>query len=158
MISIWSGLVVQVVSTLLRGNWQDFNWHDASRGPSAIAELLVFRRLRSPLVKIFQKQTPKQNLLVVVVLVDVVDGSVTQQYRSHNINRLTVWWWFGWSTSSRVGTEVGYHLTIHALTQPTEIDRPSSGRHIKLGLYPPPKKKRRAWDRTKPGLEKNIRF
>jgi len=25
----------------LRGNWQDFNWHDASRGPSAIAELLV---------------------------------------------------------------------------------------------------------------------
>ena len=29
------------VSALLRGNWQDFNWHDASRGPSAIAELLV---------------------------------------------------------------------------------------------------------------------
>jgi len=36
-----SGLVVQVVSALLHGNWQDFNWHDASRGPSAIAELLV---------------------------------------------------------------------------------------------------------------------
>ena len=30
-----------VVSALLRGNWQDFNWHDASRGASAIAELLV---------------------------------------------------------------------------------------------------------------------
>jgi len=30
-----------IVSALLRGNWQDFNWHDASRGPSAIAELLV---------------------------------------------------------------------------------------------------------------------
>jgi len=30
-----------LVSALLRGNWQDFNWHDASRGPSAIAELLV---------------------------------------------------------------------------------------------------------------------
>ena len=29
------------VSALLRGNWQDFNWHDASRGLSAIAELLV---------------------------------------------------------------------------------------------------------------------
>jgi len=28
-------------TALLRGNWQDFNWHDASRGPSAIAELLV---------------------------------------------------------------------------------------------------------------------
>ena len=39
--SICVGLVVQVVSALLRGNWQDFNWHDASRGPSAIAELLV---------------------------------------------------------------------------------------------------------------------
>jgi len=26
---------------MLRGNWQDFNWHDASRGPSAIAKLLV---------------------------------------------------------------------------------------------------------------------
>ena len=36
-----SGLVVQVVSALLRGSWQDFNWHDASRGLSAIAELLV---------------------------------------------------------------------------------------------------------------------
>jgi len=35
------GLVVQVVSALLRGNWQDFNWHDAPRGPWAIAELLV---------------------------------------------------------------------------------------------------------------------
>ena len=30
-----------VVSALLLRNWQDFNWHDASRGPSAIAELLV---------------------------------------------------------------------------------------------------------------------
>ena len=38
--SIWSGLVVKVVSALLRGSWQDFNWHDASRGPSAIAELV----------------------------------------------------------------------------------------------------------------------
>ena len=25
----------------VRGSWQDFNWNDASRGPSAIAELLV---------------------------------------------------------------------------------------------------------------------
>jgi len=32
---------IQVVSALLRGSWQDFNWHDSSRGPSAIAELLV---------------------------------------------------------------------------------------------------------------------
>jgi len=32
---------VHVVSALLRDNWQDFNSHDASRGPSAIAELLV---------------------------------------------------------------------------------------------------------------------
>ena len=39
--SICSGLVVQVVSALLRGNWQDFNWHDASRSHSAIAALLV---------------------------------------------------------------------------------------------------------------------
>jgi len=28
-------------SVLLRGNWQHFNWHDASRSPSAIAERLV---------------------------------------------------------------------------------------------------------------------
>ena len=39
--SICSGLVVPIVSALLRDSWQDFNWHDASRGPSAIAELLV---------------------------------------------------------------------------------------------------------------------
>jgi len=32
---------LQVVSVLLRGNWQEFNWHDASRGLSAIAVLLV---------------------------------------------------------------------------------------------------------------------
>ena len=43
--SIRSGLVVQVVSAVLRGNWQDFKAHgDASRGPSAIAELLVYTR------------------------------------------------------------------------------------------------------------------
>jgi len=41
--SICSGLVVQVVFALLRGNWQDFNWHNTSRGQSAIAELLVLR-------------------------------------------------------------------------------------------------------------------
>ena len=29
----------------MRGNWQDFNWHDVSRGPSAIAELLVASRI-----------------------------------------------------------------------------------------------------------------
>jgi len=28
------------ISALLRGNWQDFNWHDASHGHSVIAELL----------------------------------------------------------------------------------------------------------------------
>ena len=32
-------------TALLRGNWQDFNWYDASRGPSAIAELLVTGRM-----------------------------------------------------------------------------------------------------------------
>ena len=26
----------------MHGSWQDLNWHDASRGPSAIAELLVY--------------------------------------------------------------------------------------------------------------------
>ena len=31
-------------SAVLRGNWQDFNWHDASRGPVATAELLVHRQ------------------------------------------------------------------------------------------------------------------
>jgi len=40
--SICSGLVVQVVSALLRGSWQDFNWHNASRDPWAIAELLGY--------------------------------------------------------------------------------------------------------------------
>ena len=28
-------------TAMLHDNWQDFNWHDASRGPSAIAELPV---------------------------------------------------------------------------------------------------------------------
>jgi len=30
-----------IVSASLRGNWQDFNWHNVSRGHSAIIELLV---------------------------------------------------------------------------------------------------------------------
>jgi len=33
-------------TALLRGNWQDFNWHDASRGPSAASELLVYSTFR----------------------------------------------------------------------------------------------------------------
>jgi len=32
-----------VLNSGLRGSWQDFNWHDASHGPSAIAELLVWQ-------------------------------------------------------------------------------------------------------------------
>jgi len=36
----------QVVSALLRGSWQNFNCHDASRGPSVIAELLVNNRAK----------------------------------------------------------------------------------------------------------------
>jgi len=39
--SICLGRVVQLVSALLRGIWQDFNRHDSLLGPSAIAELLV---------------------------------------------------------------------------------------------------------------------
>ena len=47
----------------MRGNWQDFNLHDASRGPSAIAELLVtigsfdssyFRKYATDLREIFR--------------------------------------------------------------------------------------------------------
>jgi len=39
--SICSGFVVQVVRTLLCSSWQDFDWHNASRGPSAEPKLLV---------------------------------------------------------------------------------------------------------------------
>ena len=43
-----------VVSALLRDNWEDFNWHDASRGPSKIAELLVkFIRCISQQIRTF---------------------------------------------------------------------------------------------------------
>ena len=38
--------IVQVFSALLLGNWQDFNWHDASRCPSAIA---VFSQICAPI-------------------------------------------------------------------------------------------------------------
>ena len=36
-----SGFVVQLVPTLLFSSWQDLDWHSASHGPSAVAELLV---------------------------------------------------------------------------------------------------------------------
>jgi len=39
--SIWCGLVVQVVPTLLCSSWQDFDWHITSRGSSAVADLLL---------------------------------------------------------------------------------------------------------------------
>jgi len=51
--SICSGLVVQLVSALLRGNWQDFNLHDASRGHSAIAEFLIILVLLSSSLSVF---------------------------------------------------------------------------------------------------------
>ena len=42
------GFAVQVVPTLLCSSWQDFYWHSASRGPSAVAELLLwFYRYRN---------------------------------------------------------------------------------------------------------------
>jgi len=34
-----------IIPSIRFGNWQDFNWHDASRGPSAIAEFLVQLRM-----------------------------------------------------------------------------------------------------------------
>jgi len=37
-------------SALLHGIWQDFNWHDASRGPSAIAEFLFLCTLEAHLL------------------------------------------------------------------------------------------------------------
>ena len=39
--SIYCGFVVQLVLQLC-GSWQDFDWHSASRGPSASAELLLY--------------------------------------------------------------------------------------------------------------------
>ena len=52
-----SGLVVQVVSALLHSNWQDLNWHDASRGFSAIAELLVLSAGSTCRSEIFKVQS-----------------------------------------------------------------------------------------------------
>jgi len=59
-----SGLVVQVVSASLHGNWQDFNGHSTSHGPSAIAELLVvkiitvtFSEVDKSLIQFYRKTT-----------------------------------------------------------------------------------------------------
>jgi len=41
VVSAGRGFVVQLVPTVVFGSWQDFDWHSASRGPSAIAELFV---------------------------------------------------------------------------------------------------------------------
>ena len=43
LLRFFSGLV-QVVPTLVCSSWQDFDWHVASRGPSAVVELLVIIR------------------------------------------------------------------------------------------------------------------
>jgi len=40
-------------TALLRSNWQNFNWHDASRGPSAIYKLLVFKLQRRQRSQVF---------------------------------------------------------------------------------------------------------
>ena len=36
-----------VMAIIIIINWQDFNWHDASRGPSEIDELLVHKSFPS---------------------------------------------------------------------------------------------------------------
>ena len=56
-------LLVQVVRTLLCSNWQDFDWHSASRCPSAAAEVFVGininKKLSNPRVVYFLT-SPKQ--------------------------------------------------------------------------------------------------
>jgi len=42
MTVICSGLVVQVVPTLLCNSWRDFDWHISSLSSSAVAEFIVF--------------------------------------------------------------------------------------------------------------------
>ena len=70
--SICSGLVIQVVSALLRGNWQDFNLHDAS----AIAELLVVN----------QKQVQMLHYYVCNHFVDI--ANVDESFIFYSLHRI----------------------------------------------------------------------
>ena len=71
------------VSALLRGNWQDYYWQDASRGHSAIAELLVY----------FQKRdwTPLCSLNMVVIITRVKLGLFVQCYRKPHFTNGGKW-------------------------------------------------------------------
>jgi len=57
-------------TALLRGNWQDFNWHNALRDPSAIAEFLVLFWYR--LTQAVLKKRPLNAYSVVVVIVNAL--------------------------------------------------------------------------------------
>ena len=66
--------IAWVVSALLRGNWQDYYWQDASRRHSAIAELLVSRPTCNInfCYQIYNRKTLKLQLKYQVVFWDSV--------------------------------------------------------------------------------------
>ena len=66
----------QDLSALLGGNWQDFNRHDASRGPSAIADLLVSSIYETVSLCGCQHKKNSLTALNTEVSIEVVHGSL----------------------------------------------------------------------------------
>jgi len=73
----------------LRGSWQDFSWHDASRGPSAIAELLVSMGVLNKCLLLTQILVNTAES----VLIGKCDSKYTQCARSHCLTDVWARYW-----------------------------------------------------------------
>ena len=76
----------------LCSSWQDFNWLKASRGPSAVAELLVIFAMKLPvLVRLNAQYYPPQScwtIRYIVVCVIILQAALG---RSVNVNFAACW-------------------------------------------------------------------
>ena len=87
--ALCSGFVVHVVPALLCRSWQDFHWHVASRGLSAIAELLVEIRKRT------DRQTYTHTLIA--ILRTPAECEIKKTINRHNLHSCPIYdddeWW-----------------------------------------------------------------
>jgi len=86
----------QDLSALLGGNWQDFNRHDASRGPSAIADLLVSSIYETVSLCGCQHKKNSLTALNTEVSIEVVHGSLRHTLTLKSKGQRMGYGWGGW--------------------------------------------------------------
>ena len=112
----------------MRGNWQDFNWHDASRGPSAIAELLVYgtrciynyksqrqagKRMRPSWCA--RTHTRTDNLKTQCLLAHLLDG---RRHKTVGTSEIKCFAWTIWALDTCIGYKIKIQRAANICPQP----------------------------------------